>query len=116
MKRALANSYGKDTTEIFSKWETYLRELSEDNRSGMILGIENALAHHAKEQMKKRKITTGQMKYILKNEFELTRIQRSTRKNTFKLRVEGKDFDGIRIALIVIPGGIGYKIITVFSI
>ena len=104
------SALSKKTTILFTEWQSHLIELSTNLGTDLVI----APSKHAKEKYIERRITTGQIQYILRNKFNLEHIQRSTRKNSFKFRVIGKDFDNKKIEIVIIPGEEGYKVITAF--
>ncbi len=104
----------QQTQEVFKFWEDELFAASPYvDQYGFVLYTE-----HSEERLKERNITMGQIRYILKKLTEdcLEAIQTSTRKECFKLKVNGIDFDGQKITLIVIPDTAfkGIKLITCY--
>lgn len=97
------------TSLVFKSWTVEIRKLVQSDYSSVVLP-------HAKDRMAQRGITMQQVMYALSNlgEKSITKITTSTRGMNFKFRVVGKDLEDKEIAIIIIPGTKGYKILTTF--
>ena len=109
------NKLQQDTVTMFTKWHEYLQQcIDESLKNNYELFVRET--EHSKKRSKERGITTGQIKYVIKNFKKLVGIQTSTRKGIYKLRIIGNDFDNKKLELVIIPDPInyGFKIITCF--
>ena len=73
------------TENIFTEWHNYLEQyvdIALAKNYELVLDV----TKHAQERCDERGITTGQMKYAIKNFTHLVGIQTSTRKNFYRLR------------------------------
>ena len=100
------------TSRIFEDWLGYLKKLSQQADSDIVIEDTN----HSQQRGRERGITTGQIRHILQNILVLEHIQKSTRQGYFKFRIIGHDFDDNEITVVVIPAemGTGYKVVTAF--